>query len=184
MLAGVFAMVLACIAGDTWHYRAKDQQEMSEAKELQCFKHFSADTIDGEKMTEDDLKDYRLTLVNAWATTCPSCIAELPELDALNLEYNEQGVKVVGICTDLVDAKGNIDADTYQEAAGIVADTGASFQNLIPSEEMQEAFVTRVVTATPTTLFLDQDGNVIDMVVGAQDAATWRNLIESHLSAL
>jgi hypothetical protein len=65
-----------------------------------------------------------------------------------------------------------------------VAETGARFKNLIPSEEMQEVFIQSVVNATPTTLFLDGDGNVIDMVVGARTREAWRDLIDDHLKAL
>jgi thiol-disulfide isomerase/thioredoxin len=184
LAAAAFTMVLAWSAADAWHYTAKDQQEMTEAKELQCFKNFSAETLDGDKLTQDDFKDNRLTLVNAWATTCPSCIAEFPDLDELNQEYGEQGVRIVGVCTDLVDAQGNIDAAAYQEAAGIVAETGARFKNMIPSEEIQEVFIQSVVNATPTTLFLDGDGNVIDMVVGARTREAWRDLIDDHLKTL
>lgn len=42
----------------------------------------------------------RILVVNFWATWCPPCIRELPELDRLQQERGARGVQVVGLAVD------------------------------------------------------------------------------------
>ena len=54
--------------------------------------------VDGET---SKLSDYvgrgNYTIVNFWGTTCPPCIAELPELMEMHQQYGTRGVTVLGI---------------------------------------------------------------------------------------
>lgn len=43
-------------------------------------------------------------VLNFWATWCPPCREEMPELSALNIEYQQRNVVVVGIAIDELDA--------------------------------------------------------------------------------
>lgn len=42
----------------------------------------------------------KVVLVNLWATWCTPCIAELPSLENLQIEYGEQGLQVLPIALD------------------------------------------------------------------------------------
>jgi thiol-disulfide isomerase/thioredoxin len=42
----------------------------------------------------------RVLVLNFWATWCGPCIAEFPELVALDAKYRDKGVKLVGITAD------------------------------------------------------------------------------------
>ena len=42
----------------------------------------------------------RPTVVNFWATWCPPCVEEMPELSGLATEFRERGVQIVGIGID------------------------------------------------------------------------------------
>jgi len=42
----------------------------------------------------------KVLVVNFWATWCPPCLEEMPELSKLNDEYKGQNVSFVGISTD------------------------------------------------------------------------------------
>ena len=47
------------------------------------------------------LSDYRgkVVVVNIWATWCPRCLAEMPELVKLQEEYKGKGLQVIGVST-------------------------------------------------------------------------------------
>jgi len=42
----------------------------------------------------------KIIVINFWATWCPPCREEMPELSQLNLKYQNKNVVVVGISTD------------------------------------------------------------------------------------
>lgn len=46
-----------------------------------------------------------VVLLNAWATWCVPCRAEIPEIRALHAKYSEQGLKVVGVSLDEANAE-------------------------------------------------------------------------------
>lgn len=52
--------------------------------------------LDGQKWTLRDLRG-KVVLVNFWATWCPPCRKEMPDLDALYKKYKSQGFVVLAI---------------------------------------------------------------------------------------
>src|SRR6476620_8815913 len=53
-------------------------------------------TLDGRKIAMSDLKG-KVTLVNFWATDCPGCIKEMPQLTNTYKKYNEKGFEIVAV---------------------------------------------------------------------------------------
>lgn len=46
----------------------------------------------------------KIIVLNFWATWCPPCREEMPELSALNTEFQNRNVVVIGIAIDEMDA--------------------------------------------------------------------------------
>lgn len=42
----------------------------------------------------------KITILNFWATWCPPCVEEMPELDALYLELKPKNIEMIGIAVD------------------------------------------------------------------------------------
>ena len=52
--------------------------------------------LDGSKQTTADLKG-KVTLVNFWATSCVTCVAEMPKVIATYNKYKAQGYDTVAV---------------------------------------------------------------------------------------
>ena len=52
--------------------------------------------LDGSRMTTADFKG-KVTLVNFWATTCASCVAEMPELVATYNQFKARGYDTMAV---------------------------------------------------------------------------------------
>ncbi len=57
------------------------------------------DRPEGGELAMADFRGQILVL-NFWATWCPPCIKEMPELDRLHQEHAGQGVQVLGLAVD------------------------------------------------------------------------------------
>lgn len=63
---------------------------------------FELDRLHGGRVTLDDLRG-KLVLIDFWATWCPPCVLEIPELNAFYDEHRDRGVEVLAISVDLDD---------------------------------------------------------------------------------
>lgn len=139
---------------------------------------FESETLTGEPMSSAIFADYKLTVVNIWATWCGPCVNEMPGLQKL-FETLPEGVNLIGICTD--------GADDPEAAALTVEKTGVKYPNVVVNAAMDGGFL-QYVTAYPTTLFIDSHGNIVGTpAVGAPGgdvAAHYLEMIEERLAAL
>ncbi|MCY0985658.1 TlpA disulfide reductase family protein [Nannocystis sp. ILAH1] len=66
---------------------------------------FAGTTLRGEPLSLAELRG-RVVLLNVWATWCDPCREELPDLQALHVRHEPEGLTVLGVSTDAArDAK-------------------------------------------------------------------------------
>ena len=151
-------------------------------KAAEYLSNFSAVTLDGDTYTSAELQGHKLVVVNVWSTTCKYCKQEMPDLEEVYQKYKDQDVVLVGICDDTV-SNGNIDEEARDYAKEICDENGVTFAELVPTDDGLCKMTTMVTdVGHPVTVILDENGDVLDIVVGATDAAGWSETIESYLN--
>ena len=147
------------------------------------FSHFSAVDVNGEAYDGSLLKGHRLNVINFWGTFCPPCIYEMPFLGNLNRTYDDADVQFIGVIVDTTDSANSYGEDTLAEAHRIIAESEADFIHLLPSPDLYTIFMNKV-SSIPMTVFVDENGEIIENYVGAHDEAGWAELIDSALNKL
>lgn len=116
---------------------------------------FELKTLDGEKVRLAELRG-RPVLLSFWASWCGPCRRELPGLAALNAQYKDKGLVILG-----VNDEGKGTARKYLEKAGLNLDTlddsGYKVHRLYR------------VHSIPTLFLIDPTGKVAVFMKGARE---------------
>ncbi len=138
---------------------------------------FTAVTLDGGEYTSDDFSEADVTVINIWSTTCGPCIREMPEI----AEYAKtlpDNVKLITWCLD-----GAYDSEYTKE---LLSSLGYEGITLIGGDGDLEKMYFDIMY-TPTTLFVDSDGNIVgEALIGSPEklAETYTELINKTLKDL
>lgn len=128
--------------------------------------------LDGSTRTTDDLKG-RVTLVNFWATSCVTCVAEMPQIVATHEKYQARGYQTLAVAMSYDPPAYVVNfAQSRKLPFGVAIDnTGAVAQ------------AWGDVRLTPTTYIVDKRGEIVKRYVGTPDFAELHQLIEKLLAA-
>lgn len=118
---------------------------------------FAVTDLDGKTISSQALRG-KVVLVNFWATWCPPCRAEIPDLIALQAKYKDNLV-VLGISED----EGPVDT-----VRAFVAEHKVNYFIAMTTPEVSRIF--RGVAALPTTFVLDPEGRIVQKHVGQLNA--------------
>ncbi len=124
-------------------------------------------TLKDLKGNDVKLSDYRgkVVFLNFWATWCPPCQAEVPELEKANKELQESGLGVI-LAVDSGEP-----GDTVQKFAD---EKKLSFPVVL--DEKGEVSYIYKITGIPTTYIINRDGTIFNMHTGPLNKATIMNL--------
>ena len=117
-------------------------------------------TLSGDRIKLRDLRG-KAVLVNFWATTCPACVKEMPELSHIYERYRARGFEVVAVAMAY---------DPPEAVKAFVQKHALPFHvALDPEQNIANAF--GGVEVVPTTYIIDTDGRVQSRTVGLIAAA-------------
>lgn len=151
-----------------------DVEPLPEEGKITEIAPFTTTDLDGNEVTNAIFGEKDLTVVNFWGTFCGPCINEMPELGEWSRSMPEN-VQIIGV---LVDVNSADDEDGVAAARQIVADTGADYPQLIGNEDFN---MLASVSAVPTTIFVDREGNVVGGTVVGADVAQYKAFVEEYL---
>lgn len=138
---------------------------------------FEAQDLEGNTVTESLFTQSRLTMVNVWATYCNPCLSEMPGLGELAGEYDAEQFQIIGIVSDVQEGA---EEEAVEYASALVSQTGADYVHLLLNESLFRSMLSGV-SAVPTTFFVDENGEVLDTVVGAMEKSAWKEKIDGLL---
>jgi thiol-disulfide isomerase/thioredoxin len=103
------------------------------------------------------LSDYKgkVVLINFWATWCPPCRAEMPDLVEWQRQYRSKGLQVIGITyppTELA------------EVREFVRSTKVNYPIVLGEKETKALFDPG--DTLPFTVVIDREGNIQDRIEG------------------
>ncbi|MFY7872212.1 MAG: redoxin family protein [Limnohabitans sp.] len=127
--------------------------------------------LDGSRLTTAQLQG-KVTLVNFWATSCTSCVAEMPQLTATYEKFKDRGYETLAV------------AMSYDPPAYVVNFTESRklpFKVAIDNTGAN-ARTWGDVKLTPTTYLVNKRGQIVKRYVGTPDFAELERLIEKLLA--
>ncbi|UGQ46458.1 peroxiredoxin family protein [Massilia endophytica] len=126
--------------------------------------------IKGERITPDSLKG-KVVMVNFWATSCTTCVAEMPEMVDTYNKYKSQGLEFVAVAM-------KYDAPNY--VVNFTETRQLPFKVALDvTGEAAKAYGD--VAMTPTTFVIDKDGKILKRYVGKPEFAALHKLLEKAL---
>jgi len=122
---------------------------------------FSVHDLYGNTVTEESMGEKQLFFVHLWATWCPPCIAEMPDLAIVAWEYGDR-VGFIGLLDDFgnnPDGAINILESSNKPDFFITVDANdAQFSELLAL--VHTGYV-------PTTVIFTSDGDMFEPLIGA-----------------
>ena len=125
------------------------------------------------------LSDYKgkTVFLNFWATWCPPCKAEMPDIQKIYEEYSREGddaLIVLGVASPDIGGE-----KPEEEIKSFLSENGYTYP--VVFDNTGEIFGMYGVSSLPTTFMIDREGNVFGYVSGQLDEEIMRSIIKQTM---
>jgi thiol-disulfide isomerase/thioredoxin len=121
-----------------------------------------------------DNREDKVLLLNIWATWCPPCIKEIPDLIRISNNYKSI-VDVVGISIDFSE-------DLDKKVLPFLEKNNVSYINYIngfrKDEDLINFFIKNWSGALPASFIYNRNGDLLHFIEGKKDYDYFRKMIE------
>ena len=126
--------------------------------------------LDGRTASTESLKG-KVVLVNFWATSCVTCVKEMPQIVATYNKFKDRGFDTVAVAMSY-DPPAYVSkfAQTRQLPFSVAIDNTGQIAQRFGDIQL-----------TPTTFLIDQQGRIVKRYVGEPDFAALHALVEDLL---
>ncbi|MBB3213581.1 peroxiredoxin [Herbaspirillum sp. Sphag1AN] len=128
--------------------------------------------LDGSTVSLKALRG-KVVMVNFWATSCTTCVGEMPQMVATYNQYKNQGLDFVAVAMSYDPPNYVINFTETRKLPFAVA--------LDAQDKLANAFGD--VKLTPTTFVIGKDGTILKRYVGEPQFAELHQLLEKALAA-
>lgn len=127
--------------------------------------------LNGQKASSRDWQG-KVMLVNFWATSCTTCVAEMPQIIATHERFKARGFDTVAVAMSY-DPPAFVAkfAETRRLPFGVAIDNTGAVAGAFGQVQM-----------TPTTFLVNKRGEIVKRFVGQPDFAALHGLIEQLLA--
>jgi thiol-disulfide isomerase/thioredoxin len=122
-------------------------------KDRQTIAPLTGVDLDGRPVSTASLRG-KVVIINFWATWCPPCRQEIPDLIALQERYKGQ-LQIIGIAQD---------SGSVEQVKRFALEHRMNYPSMLSSPEIEKLFP--AVNALPTSFFLDREGRLAQKHVG------------------
>lgn len=152
---------------------AESEEEEEAAEEVKTIPAIDF-TLKDQYGNTHTLSDYKgkTVFLNFWATWCSPCRAEMPDIQKLYEEFQqeEEDIVILGV------AAPNLGREKSEEGIkGFLEENGYTYPVVMDTEA--EAFQAYGINSFPTTFMIDKDGNVFGYIPGQLSEETMRDII-------
>lgn len=118
----------------------------------------------------------KVIFLNFWATWCPPCRMEMPDIEAIYEEYekNSGDIIILGVAAPNLGKEGS-----EEDIKKFLKDNGYTYP--VVFDQTGDILGQYSIQAFPTTFIIDKDGNLVSYVPGAVDKEFMKMLIDGGL---
>jgi thiol-disulfide isomerase/thioredoxin len=143
-----------------------EMAKRAESKKIQAnliagktFPGFSETDLDGKPLSPAGFKG-KVLLIDFWATWCPPCRAELPNVIAIYQKYHAQGFEIIGV---------SLDSDK-DKLTSFIKDQNIAWPQYFDGQGWSNKLAAKYgVEAIPYTILVDGDGKIIGTELRGDD---------------
>ena len=127
-------------------------------------------TLDGRHIRLEDLHG-KVVMVTFWATSCPICMGEMPDLVETYRRYQPRGFELITVAMAY---------DTPEQVRNFAGSRGLPFPVVLDaSGALARSFDDAKVV--PTTFLIDKSGKLVSKTLGAVDFSKLRQYLDASL---
>ena len=144
------------------------ENEQNEAKAIDF-------TLKDQYGNEHTLSEYKgkTIFLNFWATWCPPCIEEMPDIEEIYNEYgkNNNDIIVLGVAAPNLGREGS-----EEEIVNFLSENNYTFP--VVMDFGGELVYKYDIVGFPSTFIINEDGEIVHKIVGAMDKESMQRLIQ------
>ncbi|HEX9046036.1 MAG TPA: TlpA disulfide reductase family protein [Verrucomicrobiae bacterium] len=157
--AEILHQLVADFPATTIAQEAQNAVHVMDAKKIQetlapatVFPDFSVKDTDGKPLSVSAFKG-KVVLLDFWATWCPNCVQQMPNVMALYQKHHKDGFEIIGV---------NMDSEPAALAAYLKKAGGMTWPQYFDGGRWTNALAVKYgVTAIPFTVLIGPDGRII-----------------------
>ncbi|HMT12519.1 MAG TPA: TlpA disulfide reductase family protein, partial [Ignavibacteria bacterium] len=157
------------VTGSSASYKVSEVDSDVKKNELVDFKW----NENGKEMKLSDYKG-KVILLNFWATWCPPCRKELPDLSTLSTELKDKDFKMIGVSVD----------DNQEVLNTFLQSNKLSYTIVFEPEQLVTKYMSAAgqnQNVVPQTYIIDKNGKVVEAIMGSRSKADFLEMIKKYL---